>query len=202
MKAVILKKPDEILMRIVRSGICINDVRDFKGMNAHSFPRIGGHEFCGVIEKLGSDVDPKRFSLGQKVVQYVMDSCKTCRLCRRGEENICENLPRSKTLQNPDDLSGLGDKFRRHRFRVIETWLRNSTDTAPKSSSTPQRLPPSPSKRLTSRRRAESRLFSARFIRARPSNSPEKKIIDSVNSTPANFQQAVSLIAASPARLA
>ena len=123
MKAVIMNKPgdfvieeiptpqpksDEVLLRIVRSGICINDVRDFKGMNSHSFPRIGGHEFCGVIEKLGSDVDTKRFSVGQKVVQYVMDSCKTCRLCRRGKENICENLSRSKTLQNPDGLSGYG----------------------------------------------------------------------------------------------
>ncbi len=123
MKAIILKKPgdfaieeiptpqpkaDEVLLRIITSGICVNDVRDFKGENKHSFPRIGGHEFCGVIEKLGSEVDPKKFPVGQKAVQYVIDSCRTCYLCRRGEENICLNMAHSKTLQNPDGLSGYG----------------------------------------------------------------------------------------------
>lgn len=123
MKAIILNKPgdfvikeiptpvpqaDEVLMRIVTSGICVNDVRDFKGDNKHSFPRLGGHEFCGVIDKLGSGVDPAKFSIGQKVVSYVMDTCKTCHLCRRGMENICLNMATSKTLQNPDGLSGYG----------------------------------------------------------------------------------------------
>ena len=102
------RQADEVLLRIVMAGICVNDVRDFKGENRHSFPRIGGHEFCGVIEKLGSDVDTKRFSVGQKAVQYVIDSCGTCSLCRRGYENICENLSHSKTLHNPDGLSGYG----------------------------------------------------------------------------------------------
>ena len=83
MKAVILNKPgdfaieeiptpepkaDEVLLRIVMSGICVNDVRDFKGENKHSFPRIGGHEYCGVIEKLGAAADRKKFSVGQKAV--------------------------------------------------------------------------------------------------------------------------------------
>lgn len=123
MKAIILNKPgdfaikeiptpvpqaDEVLMRIVTSGICINDVRDFKGENKHSFPRLGGHEFCGVIEKIGNGVDPAKFPIGQKVVSYVMDTCKTCHICRRGMENICLNMATSKTLQNPDGLSGYG----------------------------------------------------------------------------------------------
>ena len=121
MKAVILNKPgdfsiekistpepqaDEVLLRIVMSGICVNDVRDFKGENKHSFPRIGGHEYCGVIEKLGAAVDRKKFSVGQKAVSYIIDDCKTCYLCKRGEENICLNMAQSKTLQNPDGISG------------------------------------------------------------------------------------------------
>lgn len=121
MKAVILNKPgdfvieeiptpepqaDEVLLRIVISGICVNDVRDFKGENKHSFPRIGGHEFCGVIEKLGAAVDTNKFSVGQKAVSYVIDSCKACYFCKRREENICLNMATSKTLQNPDGISG------------------------------------------------------------------------------------------------
>ena len=121
MKAIILSKPgdfsieeiptpepkaDEVLLRIVMSDICVNDVRDFKGENRHSFPRIGGHEYCGVIEKLGAAVDTKKFSVGQKAVSYVIDNCGACHVCKRGAENICLNLAQSKTLQNPDGISG------------------------------------------------------------------------------------------------
>ena len=83
-------------------------MRDFKGDNNHSFPRLGGHEFCGVIDKLGNGVDPAKFPISQKVVSYVMDTCKTCHICRRGMENICLNMSTSKTLQNPDGISGYG----------------------------------------------------------------------------------------------
>lgn len=69
MQAIILNKPgdfsikeidtpevkeDEVLIRIKSSGICTNDVRDFNGDCNYSYPRIGGHEYAGVIEKLGS----------------------------------------------------------------------------------------------------------------------------------------------------
>lgn len=123
MKAVILKHPgnfaieeiatpepekDEVLIHIYASGICTNDVRDFKGECNYTYPRIGGHEYCGVIEKLGSAIDPHRFAVGQKVVQYIIDDCKACYYCKRGEENICERLPQTKTFQNPNGLSGYG----------------------------------------------------------------------------------------------
>lgn len=59
MKAVILKQPgkfsieevmtpepkkDEVLIHIYASGICTNDIRDFKGECNYTYPRIGGHE--------------------------------------------------------------------------------------------------------------------------------------------------------------
>ncbi len=87
MKAIILNQPkdfsikeiktpsikaDEVLIRIKTSGICTNDVRDFKGECNYSYPRIGGHEYCGVIEEIGADVNTNRFHKGQKVVQYMM----------------------------------------------------------------------------------------------------------------------------------
>lgn len=121
MKAIVLEKPgnfaikdlatpepkaDEVLIRIQMAGICMNDVRDFKGECNYSYPRIGGHEYCGVIEKLGADVDEKKFSIGQKVVQYIIDDCKSCYFCKRGEENICATFPHTKTFQNPNGLSG------------------------------------------------------------------------------------------------
>lgn len=99
-------KPDEVLIRIETSGICTNDVRDFKGECSYSYPRIGGHEYCGVITAMGEAVNKHHFAIGDKVVQYIIDDCKECYYCKRGEENICEGLPQTKTFQNPDGLSG------------------------------------------------------------------------------------------------
>ena len=117
MKAIILNRPkdfsikdidvpeikeDEVLIRIKTSGICTNDVRDFNGDCSYSYPRIGGHEYCGVIEKMGSAVNKERFHEGQKVVQYIIDDCKECYFCKHGEENICEEHPKSKIFHNPE----------------------------------------------------------------------------------------------------
>lgn len=121
MKAIILEKPgqavihdielpplkeDEVLLRITVSGICTNDVRDYNGQCNYSYPRIGGHEYCGVVEDIGSAVNSHYISKGKKAVTYIIDDCKTCYYCKRGEENVCEGLPQTKTFQNPDGLSG------------------------------------------------------------------------------------------------
>ena len=99
---------DEVLIKVKASGICTNDVRDFKGECSYTFPRIGGHEDCGVIDGIGSEVDPKRFQLGQKVSHYIIDNCQECYYCKRGDENICEEFPKTKIFQNKDGLSGYG----------------------------------------------------------------------------------------------
>lgn len=123
MKAIILNQPkdfsikeiatpeikeDEVLIQIKTSGICTNDVRDFNGDCNYSYPRIGGHEYCGVIAKLGNAVNKNRFREGQKVVQYIIDDCKECYYCKHGDENICEEHGNSKIFHNTDGLSGYG----------------------------------------------------------------------------------------------
>ena len=49
-------KEDEVLVRVLTSGICVNDVRDYQGCK-WSYPRIGGHEYSAVIEHIGTGVD-------------------------------------------------------------------------------------------------------------------------------------------------
>ena len=99
----------EVLIRIKTSGICTNDVRDFNGDCNYSYPRIGGHEYCGVIEELGSEVKKKgMFKKGQKVVRYIIENCGECYYCKRGDENICEEHQRSAVFHNPEGLSGYG----------------------------------------------------------------------------------------------
>ena len=121
MKAIVLEKPgqavirevdlpplkeNEVLLRVRTSGICTNDVRDFHGECNYSYPRIGGHEYCGLVEAVGSRVSRSLIAKGQKAVTYIIDDCKSCYYCKRGEENICQGLPKTKTFQNKDGLSG------------------------------------------------------------------------------------------------
>ena len=123
MKALLMRKPgdvkltelptpepgaNEVLLRVKAAGICTNDVRDFKGDCNYSYPRIGGHEYCGVIEKLGSAVDTEQFAVGQRVVSYIINDCHTCRLCRTGNGNICLHHSNSYIFHNPDGISGYG----------------------------------------------------------------------------------------------
>ena len=99
-------KENEVLIRVKAAGICTNDVRDFKGDCSYSYPRIGGHEYAGVIEAMGEGVDKDRFHTGQKVVSYIINSDHTCPLCRRGYENICFHHQKSTIFTNPDGISG------------------------------------------------------------------------------------------------
>ena len=123
MQAIILNKPgdftikeietpsikeDEVLIKIETSGICTNDVRDFKGECNYTYPRIGGHEFCGTIAAMGDAVNKNHYQLGQKVVKYIIEDCKECYYCKHGDANICEEHPRSVVFQNPEGLSGYG----------------------------------------------------------------------------------------------
>ncbi|MGL4790990.1 MAG: zinc-dependent alcohol dehydrogenase, partial [Anaerotignaceae bacterium] len=123
MKALVMSKPgqvalteiptpvpknDEVLMRIRASGICVNDVRDYKGECSYSYPRIGGHEFAGEIVEMGCDVNTQRFHVGQKVVSYVIENCNQCYFCKTGDTNICPDFANTKCYQNPDGISGFG----------------------------------------------------------------------------------------------
>lgn len=99
-------KPDEVLIRIRAAGICVNDVRDYKGECSFSYPRIGGHEFAGEIVQLGSAVNADRFHVGQKAVTYVIDNCNECYYCKNGYENVCPDFAHTTCYQNPNGISG------------------------------------------------------------------------------------------------
>ena len=121
MKALIMRKPgqvsleeiptpvpkeDEVLVRIRASGICVNDVRDYKGESKFSYPRIGGHEFAGEIAAMGSDVNKNRFRVGQRVVTYIIDNCNECYYCKNGYTNVCPDFLHTTCYQNPNGISG------------------------------------------------------------------------------------------------
>src|ERR1044071_8352897 len=47
-----------------------------------------GHEFCGVIEEVGTEV--YKFSHGQRVVSHSLFGCGKCVRCLRGNTHLCD----------------------------------------------------------------------------------------------------------------
>lgn len=97
---------NQILIKIVLSGICTNDIRDYYGENNYSLPRIGGHEYSGEIVEIGKNVDYEKFKLGDHVVSYIIPYCGECDFCLRGETNLCEKWQSSEIFYNDHGVSG------------------------------------------------------------------------------------------------
>jgi threonine dehydrogenase-like Zn-dependent dehydrogenase len=79
---------DEVLIRVIRTGICGTDVHIFNGhYAADRLPLVPGHEFCGTIAVLGQDVT--HLQQGQPCVADINIGCGTCYWCRRNEVLNC-----------------------------------------------------------------------------------------------------------------
>ncbi len=79
---------NEILLKVVASGICGSDVMEW--YRVKKAPRVLGHEVAGVIAKTGKKV--KRFRKGDKVFVTHHVPCDTCSHCKEGNENVCATL--------------------------------------------------------------------------------------------------------------
>ncbi|MEX0601909.1 MAG: alcohol dehydrogenase catalytic domain-containing protein, partial [Bacteroidota bacterium] len=89
-RAVRSLQPDEVLLRVEACGICGTDVHIVEGSARSSPPVVLGHEFCGVVEDVGSSVVD--LAAGQLVAVDPNISCGTCFYCLRGLVHLCENL--------------------------------------------------------------------------------------------------------------
>jgi L-iditol 2-dehydrogenase/threonine 3-dehydrogenase len=82
---------DEILLHIKRIGICGSDIHVWHGKHPFtSYPIVQGHEYSGIVEKVGSNVQGiKSGALATARPQLV---CGKCNPCKRGDYNVCEVL--------------------------------------------------------------------------------------------------------------
>ncbi len=86
-------KAGQLRLKIQRIGICGSDIHVWHGQHPFtSYPIIQGHEFVGIIDGIGSDLDEKDFPLGQLATTMPQIVCKNCNPCLAGQYNICENL--------------------------------------------------------------------------------------------------------------
>lgn len=79
---------DTILIKIAYSFICATDIKTFKQGHPHIVPpTILGHEFSGIIESVGKDVDS--YSVGDCVTGSPFINCGVCDSCFRGRPEVC-----------------------------------------------------------------------------------------------------------------
>jgi D-arabinose 1-dehydrogenase-like Zn-dependent alcohol dehydrogenase len=82
--------PRQVLIAVHSVGIGVTNELARRGVLGGSLPRIGGHEFAGVITALGVDV--RGWSIGERVVASFYLLCGECRWCASGRESLCERM--------------------------------------------------------------------------------------------------------------
>lgn len=90
----------EVLLRVTRSGMCGTDGSEWKSgplifpvrtphpVSGHQGPMIPGHEFIGVVDRLGHGVTS--FAIGDRVASGAGVSCADCPRCEEGRTNLCQ----------------------------------------------------------------------------------------------------------------
>lgn len=85
-------KDNEVMIRVKYCGVCGTDVHIFNGdggsYEVHP-PLIPGHEFSGVVAKVGSKVT--NVKPGDRVSGDPNDMCGECYFCKNGKQHFCTN---------------------------------------------------------------------------------------------------------------
>ena len=83
---------DELLVKVIASGICGSDVMEWYRLK--KAPLVLGHEISGDIIKVGKNV--KKFKEGDRVFVTHHVPCKTCKFCQEGQHTLCDTLHSTK----------------------------------------------------------------------------------------------------------
>jgi L-iditol 2-dehydrogenase len=85
--------PGEIVVRVHAALTCGTDLKVYRrGYHAKMLkpPVPFGHELAGIISEVGAGVTA--FHLGDRVLPINSAPCGGCYFCRRGQENLCDDL--------------------------------------------------------------------------------------------------------------
>lgn len=88
-----LEKPapgkNEVLIAVKAAGICGSDIPRIYQTGAHTHPLVPGHEFSGVVEATGADVDAAW--RGKRVGIFPLIPCKNCLPCKKKQYEMCRH---------------------------------------------------------------------------------------------------------------
>lgn len=81
---------NQALIRVKAVGVCGTDAHIYTGHVTTAVPVIIGHEFCGIVEKIGNKVTTVK--IGDKIVSRLnIGVCGICRNCLTGNPHMCEH---------------------------------------------------------------------------------------------------------------
>jgi threonine dehydrogenase-like Zn-dependent dehydrogenase len=80
-------EPTDAIIRLAVTSICGSDLWPYRGINAVPEPMPMGHEYCGFVEEVGSEV--RSVKRGQFVIGSFFASDNTCPHCRHGYQTSC-----------------------------------------------------------------------------------------------------------------
>ena len=84
---------DDVLIRVTHAAICGTDMHIYKwddwAAATVPVPLVLGHEYVGVVEAVGRDVE--NVEVGERVSGEGHLVCGRCRNCRAGREHLCRN---------------------------------------------------------------------------------------------------------------
>src|SRR5437016_3373131 len=82
-------KPTDAIIRISAACVCGSDLWPYRGISPVVQPTPMGHEYCGIVEEVGSEVTS--IKRGQFVIGSFFASDNTCPNCQAGYQSSCRH---------------------------------------------------------------------------------------------------------------
>lgn len=82
-----ISKPTDAIIKISASCVCGSDLWPYRGVSSYPEATPMGHEYCGIVEEVGSAVT--KVKKGQFVIGTFAASDNTCPICQHGYQSSC-----------------------------------------------------------------------------------------------------------------
>jgi threonine dehydrogenase-like Zn-dependent dehydrogenase len=82
-------KPTDAIIKIAATSVCGSDLWPYRGIRAVTEPTPMGHEYCGIVEEVGSEVTS--IKRGQFAIGSFFVSDNTCPTCQAGYQSSCQH---------------------------------------------------------------------------------------------------------------
>src|SRR5258705_5918681 len=92
-------EPTDVIVRISATCVCGSDLWPYRGISPFPEPTPMGHEYCGIVEEVGSAVTS--IKPGQFVIGSFFASDNSCPNCQIGYQSSCQHAEFVGTAQSP-----------------------------------------------------------------------------------------------------
>ncbi len=82
-----IERPTDAIIRLSATCVCGSDLWNYRGIQDTPQPTPFGHEYCGIVEEVGSEV--RNIKPGQFVIGSFFASDNTCPNCEAGYQSSC-----------------------------------------------------------------------------------------------------------------